>query len=233
MKIGPNFDNAIAANRLNLTREQMIAKYGEPGTTPIEQIASENNFSVWDLVGSDSENDLNENTENQFAENSLSSILEPLKNIVEFLMGLIEKMNVGTNEDETEAADEDTITDAAYTEATFVNFENSTGEIIEDAKEINSYKSTSSKKKTTSKKTSDSSNKDNVDDKTKKQDDKIKEIADEAGYDKKTVSAIAKAAATGEYGGAPEEVVPKMAYDLGLPESAVADILKYLNNGSI
>lgn len=92
-----------------------------------------------------------------------------------------------------------------------------------------SSKKTSSKKtsskKTSSKKTSGNSN--NAENK------KIKTVANKTGYDKKTVSAVVKAAATGQYTGKPESVVPKMAMDLGLPQEAVANILKELNNGSI
>ncbi len=240
--------NDFLANRLNLTREQMIAKYGEQGQTPIEQIANENNISVWDLVGDTFEkSNAGENTENENTENTLASILEPLKKILELLMGLFEKINNekpedkkadDTKTDDTKVSDRNAeYSDSSNNSAVMEGINLFTGtevNIFEDTA-VNTgklaEKKTSTKKST--KKTSSSSKKDNVDSKTKKQDNKIKEVAEETGYDKKTVSAVVKAAATGNYTGAPESVVPKMAYDLGLPEAAVADILKHLNNGSI
>ena len=67
----------------------------------------------------------------------------------------------------------------------------------------------------------------------KTKDDYYKTIADACGIDNLTASAIAKAVADGSVSGRPEEVVPKLAYDLGLPQETVSKVLKYLNNGSI
>ena len=76
------------------------------------------------------------------------------------------------------------------------------------------------------------SNNDATDSFTKTQDDKYEEVAQALGYDTLSVSAVMKAIANG-VSGKPEEIVPKLAYDLGLPQTFVSNVLRYLNNGQI
>ena len=253
-----NFDPI--ANRLGYTREQMIAKHGERGTKPLSEIAEAEGLKLSELTQDtySGQKTSGYNPSDIFGEgfdnnnNDLAGLLKMLGQLVERLFKLLGADNEENNGENNTQNVKDSANDFSYiwdgefeeeainiftsgSENIFLDDNGSipVSELTTDSKNVSGKKTTSKKtsskktssKKTSSKKTSDNSN--NAENK------KIKTIANKTGYDKKTVSAVVKAAATGQYTGKPESVVPKMAMDLGLPQEAVANILKELNNGSI
>ena len=76
-------------------------------------------------------------------------------------------------------------------------------------------------------------NDDDVDNTQKTKDDKYEKVANALGYDSLSVSAVMKYIENGNVTGKPEEVVPQVAKDIGLPQTFVSNVLKYLNNDSI
>ena len=166
-------NDALFAKSLGYTREEMIAKYGVPGTKTPEEIAKAEGFSIEQTQSIFATQQSEENDTSSFGNYSITNIID-------------------NSDDEADDTTATTLSNAAS--------------------------ETSLSNETTE---------------TDNPEDKYKQVAEATGYDVLTVSAVMKAAATGNYNGAPENVVSQMAYDLGLPESAVAEILRYLNNGQI
>ena len=204
-------------------RTQLKAKYGDPKAQQ-----SQENSSIFAKPtkggvepGQLSLDDLNLEDDEEIGSMTIKQLLMAILGLLRGILG---------NEEDDEDFDYE------YGEVSAVNVEDvnvSKDELITSHEEI---AETSDKK---SDETESTNNKTDETEKTsekndqKTKDDYYKTIADACGIDELTASAIAKAVADGSATGRPEEVVPKLAYDLGLPEDTVAKVLKYLNNGSI
>jgi len=232
-------------------RTQLKAKYGDPKAQSDNSIFDSSNEG--EMIGTSlALEDLNLEDDEEIGSMTIKQLLMAILGLLRGIMGNAEDEDedfdeyvfaedVAVNVEDTLITKEDEgssyyeIIAEAYEEA-----ENTTSSKISDSAKTTKKKSSS--KKTSSKKTDNTTTTDKKKDKTEKtknknsektKDDYYKTVADKCGLDRLTVSAIAKAVADGSATGKPEEVVPKLAYDLGLPQSTVSKVLKYLNNGTI
>ena len=213
-------DNAAIARQLGYSREEMIAKFGQPGAktpTEIGNTLGLKNSEVNTIFGT---------PQNTSSSSSLSSL--SLGDIIE-----------DSVKDKDHAA---IAKQLGYTKEEMIEKFGNPGDKtpseigsllgLSDSEVTNIFGTPKTSDSSTDTTTTSSDDNDEVDSFTRTKDDKYKEVADALGYDELSVSAVMKAIENG-VSGTPDEIVPKLAYDLGLPQTFVSNVLSYLNNGQI
>ncbi len=211
-------DNAALARQLGYSKEQMKAKFGDPGSKTPTEIGNTLGLSsskIAEIFGTQQSS----GSSSDFSNYSVG----------DFVSGNVDNdalaKQLGYSKEEMEAK--------------FGKPGEKTPEEIADALGLSNdemlnifgdYTSTDSAD--SSDDSSDSSSSDDVDSFIRTQDDKYKAVANALGYDELSVSAVMKAIENG-VSGRPEEIVPQLASALGLPQTFVSNVLSYLNNGTI
>ncbi len=213
-------NNAAIAKQLGYSKEEMIAKFGQPGAKTLTEI--DNSLG---LINSEV-NNFWETSQNESSYQSLSNLS---------LGDIIEKSISGKDH-------EAIAKQLGYSKEEMIeNFGNpgdktpaEIGSILglNDSEITNIFGFPQNDDITTDLAVDPILESDMVDSVTKTKDDRYKEVADALGYDELSVSAIMKAVENG-VSGTPDEIVPKIGYDLGLPQTFVSIILSYLNYGQI
>ena len=204
-------DNAALARQLGYSKEQMIEKFGNPGEKSPQQIANTlglDNSTMTSIFGTPQNTDTT-----NFSNVSIGGIIDSSfsgidNDAIAQQVGyskdeMIEKFG---NPGEKSPQEIGNTLGLDYSEISRI--------FGEDLASVTTQKT------------------ETVDSFTKTQDDKYKQVADALGYDELSVSAVMKAIAGGTNGN-PEEIVPQLAYDLGLPQTFVSNVLSYLNKGQI
>ncbi len=212
-------DNAAIARQLGYSREEMIAKFGNPGEkTPAE---------IGNMLGLDSSTVTSIFGTPQNADSSTDYSGWGINDIIDDSVANIDHaaiaQQLGYSKEEMIAKFGNPGEKTPAEIGNILGLDNSTITNIFGTFDKTEVDSSSN----------DNSKKEEVDSFIKTQDDKYEEVANALGYDALSVSAVMKYLENGNVTGAPENVVPQVAKDLGLPETFVSNVLSYLNNGQI
>ena len=204
-------DHGAIAQQLGYSKDEMIAKFGNPGAKSPTEIGNSlglNNSTVTNIFGTQT----NSVSASDFSDVSVGSLVSASKNDDDIASALgytkeeMEAMFGKPGEtDPKDIASKLGLSDEETTNI-FGNYtlEEEEVENEEETEETESTGNTSA-------------------------DDKYQDVANALGYDAKTVSAIMKYVENGNVNDNPEKVIPAISRELQIPEEVVANVLNYIS----